>query len=76
MRCSRPRSRARPRKAEAREGITRYSVEDENDNEHDDEDEKKNDSRIVLLLVLQKRRIVKGLLDQPKIKKRRSNHEH
>ncbi len=31
----------RPRKAEVREGITRYSVEDEY--EYDDEDDSKND---------------------------------
>jgi hypothetical protein len=42
MRCSRtpPRACARPRKAEAREGITRYSV--------DDEDEETNDDNMVL----------------------------
>ena len=42
MRCSRtpPSTRARPRKAEAREGITRYSV--------DDEDEETNDDNLVL----------------------------
>jgi hypothetical protein len=38
MRCSRDRARrrARTRKAKAREGITRYIVEDEN--EYDDEE--------------------------------------
>jgi hypothetical protein len=57
MRCSRtpPSTRARPRKAEAREGIARYNV--------DDEDDVTSDVNFVLLLVLGKNIRVKSTFD-------------
>jgi hypothetical protein len=54
--CSRPRPRARPRKAEAREGITRYSV--------DDEDDVTSDENFVLLLVLGKYKLEIKAIDE------------
>ena len=50
MRCSRTPPRTRARKAEAREGITRYSVECEDD----DEDEWNHDEKLQTGIVYEK----------------------
>ena len=56
MRCSRTRTRRRPRKAEAREGITRYSV--------GEEDDVTSDENFVLLLVLGNYKLVIKAIDE------------
>jgi len=60
MRCSRTRTRTRarrrPRKAEAREGITRYSV--------GEEDDLTSDENFVLLLVLGNYKLVIKAIDE------------